>query len=116
MVTEDVKATALAEHLNLEQGTDYILDLGCNEYSYGSEHYLVLTDSEADEMWEDQLSGYLNECVLPQIPDYLQQYFDESSWFEDAKMDGRGHMLANYDGNEWEEYIDGTFYYIYRIQ
>jgi hypothetical protein len=30
-------------------------------------------------------------------------------------MDGRGHALSLYDGQENEQYINGETYYIYRI-
>jgi len=42
-------------------------------------------------------------------------YFDEDAWKYDAKMDGRGHSLASYDGNENEETVNDETYYIYRI-
>ena len=41
---------------------------------------------------------------------------DMDDFVEDAIMsDGRGHFISRYDGNENEELIDGTWYYIYRV-
>lgn len=41
---------------------------------------------------------------------------DIDDFVESAIMsDGRGHFISRYDGNENEELIDGTWYYIYRI-
>lgn len=84
--------------------------------------YLVLTDEEADEKWEESLDSYIEECIEPEIDKLeglgnLQYYikFDEEMWKRDAKMDGRGHSLSSYDGNENEETVEGETFYIYRI-
>ena len=83
--------------------------------------YLVLTDEEADEKWEESLDSYIEECITPEIDKLdvgnLSYYikFDEELWKRDAKMDGRGHSLATYDGNEYEETIQGETFYIYRL-
>ena len=78
--------------------------------------YLVLTDDEADEMWDEQLDSYLDECVLPELPEMARNYFDTKAWKRDARHDGRGHSLSGYDGCEEEVYDeeDETTYYIYR--
>lgn len=83
--------------------------------------YLVLTDEEADEKWEESLDNYIEECITPEIDKLdvgnLSYYikFDEEMWKRDARMDGRGHSLASYDGNEYEETINGQTFYIFRI-
>ena len=77
--------------------------------------YIVLTDAEADEMWEEQLDNYLEECIYDSLPDWLRGYFDEEAWKRDARMDGRGHSLATYDGHEHYERVYDTDFYIYRI-
>jgi len=85
--------------------------------------YLVLTDEEADEKWEESLDSYIEECITPEIDKLsegagnLQYYitFDEGKWKRDARMDGRGHSLASYDGNENEETVNGQTFYIYRL-
>ena len=77
--------------------------------------YLVLTDSEADKKWEEALDSYLEECVYDTIPDWIKGYFDEEAWKRDARMDGRGHSLATYDGHEHYETIENEEFYIYKI-
>lgn len=84
--------------------------------------YYILTDEEADQKWEESLDSYIEECITPELDKLdslgnLQYYikFDEEMWKRDAKMDGRGHSLASYDGNENEETVEGTTFYIYRI-
>lgn len=82
-----------------------------NEY----ENHKILTDEEADELWEESLDSYIEEIILPEIPESYRNYFDEKGWKSDAKMDGRGHSINTYDGNENEETILGETFYIYRV-
>ncbi len=85
------------------------------EYDENGSDYLVLTDDEADDKWNDSLDSYIQECIFPELPKAYMNYFDEDAWKYDAKMDGRGHSLASYDGNENEETVNDETYYIYRI-
>lgn len=88
-----------------------------------SNNYLVLTDEEADEKWDESLDSYIEECIQPEIDKLsegagnLSYYitFDEEKWKRDARMDGRGHALSTYDGCENEETVEGITFYIYRI-
>ena len=112
---ENLRLKALALHLGIE-----IEDLNVSSYNeqtieYGNKEYLVVTDDEADELWEQDLDAYLEECVYPGIPGHLRFYFDDEAWKSDAKFDGRGYSLAKYDGNEYSETVDGTEFYIYRV-
>ena len=94
---------------------DSIMNRYGNTYEYYNGEYLVLTDSEADDEWDSALDNYIDEIIMPEIPDHLQNYFDEEKWKCDARCDGRGHILATYDGCEYEEEVNGTTYYIYRV-
>jgi hypothetical protein len=84
------------------------------EYNEYKNDYLVLTDEEADERWEESLDNYLQECIYPELTGNLQNYFDDEKWKRDARYDGRGHSLSGYDGNENEETVQGITFYIYR--
>lgn len=64
--------------------------------------YLVLTDDEADQKWDESLESYLDECVEGAD----SRYFDREKWKEDAKIDGRGHSLSGYDGTEHEVTVE----------
>lgn len=112
--TEDYedKVCALAAHL--DEDPDDISEQTWGAFSHGSTEYMVLTDDEADEAWDESLQSYLDECVLPELPETARRYFDEDAWKEDAKMDGRGHSLSGYDGNESEVIIADEVYYIFR--
>lgn len=100
---------------DLRNELDSIVETFPNNFRYSNEEYLVLTDEEADEEEDRQLDSYLRECVYPEIPEHLEVYFDDEAWKRDAKIDGRGHNISTYDGCEYEETIEGTTYYIYRI-
>ncbi len=112
---------ALAAHFNLTGALDeQIEQTGHNSDLYTVEgepgEYLVLTDSEADDMADQQLESYIDECVLTEIPAAYQSYFNREVWKRDALIsDGRGHFISGYDGEEHEVQIDGEWFYIYRV-
>jgi hypothetical protein len=83
-------------------------------FEHSDRNYTVMTDGEADQAWDESLDSYLDECVLPDLPDTARNYFDDEKWKRDAKTDGRGHSLNHYDGSEEEANINGVDYYIYR--
>ena len=90
-----------------------------DEYSECESHidldrYRVYTDSEANKALDEALDEYCEEHILSQIPDYLQQYFDDKEWKDDNSSD-RGHYLGQSDGDEHEETINENTYYIYKI-
>lgn len=93
---------------------DNIIETDKNLFKYYGQEYHVLTDSEADDKEDEELDDYLEQCVYPELPENLRSYFDDEAWKEDARMDGRGHIISRYDGYEHEETVNGTTYYIYR--
>ena len=108
------KQEALDEAIDTFRGElDSIVEGHSNMFSYYNEDYYVLTDSEADDMEDEYLDEYIDQCL--EIPDNIRPYFDEEKWKDDARMDGRGHIIAHYDGAEYEEKVNGEWYYIYRI-
>ena len=108
---EQAKQDAIQE---VTDELDSIVETCDNNFDYYGEEYEVLTDNEADDRWDEELDNYIEECVMSQLPKHLQSYFDEDAWKRDARYDGRGHFLSHYDGDECEETVNGTTYYIYR--
>lgn len=115
----ETRVKALAKHLGCDAGDiepssydETSLEVGDGKYS---DKYLVLTDDEADKVWDEQLGSYLEDCILYELPDEMQMYFDEEKWKRDARIDGRGHSISSYDGCEEEVEIDGETLYIFRI-
>ena len=99
------KVIALMQHLD-ESYAD------CNEYVVTG-RWKVLTDSEAEEAWNTTTDDYIEECILPEMPDRHHQYYDSEKFKRDARIDGRG-VLAPEDGCEYEEYVGGTYYFLYQ--
>jgi hypothetical protein len=111
------KIVALALHLQIDFEEAQSIEVSSYDdciFEYGREEYLVCTDSEADDKWNDELENYIDEWILPEIPETYRNYFDNDAWKSDAKQDGRGHSLNRYDGEEDEQKVMGTTYYIYR--
>ena len=81
---------------------------GLKVLSCGRAEYAVGTEEEADEAWEQSLDFYIEDCITPEMEKIqigsLSNYitFDVESWKRDARMDGRGHSLSSYDGNEMD--------------
>lgn len=83
------------------------------EGSIGTDEWLVLTDSEADIRCMEYAETYA-EDARSEIPRHLQIYFDENKYIEDLLDNGRGELLASYDGAEREQKVNGTTYYLYK--
>jgi hypothetical protein len=109
---EKILALALEEDITVTELSDIS---GCDtNFSFGGRDWIVATDSEADDLYDQYLDSYLEECVLPELPEIAQRYFDKEAWKIDARMDGRGNSLGRYDGKECEQAVNGTTYYLYR--
>jgi len=91
--------------------------------------YLVVTDQEADDLWDEDLENYIDEYILGSgdMPEVAKSYFDREAWKRTARTDGRAHSLNRYDGDEecvrvsgivWDgeepELNDDEYLYIYR--
>lgn len=104
------KIKALAKFLGCKKKEIEESNYNDSVFEYYDQEYLVVTDEEGDEMWDDYLESYIDECILHEFPEGYRNYFDRESWKSDARYAGRAHSLATYDGDENEQ--DG--YYIYR--
>lgn len=111
-----------------------------NDDDVYSDDYLVLTDSEADEKAADYITDSLwafnaeflsgetgiDVEVFKAIQDNgkcednnqsIESCIDDMDGFIQAAIsaDGRGHFMSTYDGEEYEETVNGETYFIYRI-
>lgn len=106
------RMTALARHLNVNISEIEGVTYDDTVFEAEGRTYLVVTDVEADDLWDKDLDNYIDDCL--EIPAQIEPYFDRDAWKRDAKMDGRGHSLGRYDGNEhFAKGVDET-YFIYR--
>ena len=110
----DEQIQALAKHLNLDNEDLRMIEENGDHYSFGNQEYLIVNDDDADQLWDEHLDHYIEDCILPEMPEHFRLYFDENKWKQDARIDGRAHSLASYDGDENTVEINGTEYYIYR--
>lgn len=140
---DDERLLALAKHLG-EEAAD-LFDEGNNLYSYGRQEYLVLTDEEADEIALERASETLWAFNTSHLQKYIAALrigraavaFDKmrETLCEDANdlvdallgdrrdeclkdaisADGRAHYLNTYDGDEAEVTVNGSYYYIFRM-
>ena len=111
-MTSEERIEALADHLELTGDEWNDITEGYDEtiLEYGQQEYMVLTDDEANDRWDASLDSYIDDCIIPELPDFAAQYFDEEKWKRDARHDGRGHSLSTYDGCEYQG-INGLFIY-----
>jgi hypothetical protein len=73
------------------------------EYPDNSGEYMVLTDEEADERARESTESYVEECVLPEVPESYRSYFNTDGFVDDVlRYDGRGSVLNRWDGSEDE--------------
>lgn len=114
----DEKIVALMLQLNITIA-EAILDIKKSKYSphtycYGEEEYLVMTDEEANNLFEEELDNFICEVMYTEIPEQYHKYINIELYKEDEKSVGRENYLANYDCNEGIEVVNNTNYYIYR--
>jgi len=111
---EPAKVKALSKWL--ECYPENIEEISCDEFEAHGRTYLVMDDEEANRRWDEYLDNYIDDCL--EIPEQMINYFDRNTWKEDARMDGRGHSLGSYDGNEYDVTVEHNgkkeTYYIYR--
>lgn len=106
---------ALAQHLELKiNDVDGITNTGNCRYNVFGTDYICGLDNDVDEIFEESIKNYIDDCVLPEIPKLYHRYFNEEDFIADCKKDGRGHTLNRYDGCEDSEDVDGKIYYIYQ--
>jgi hypothetical protein len=72
------------------------------------DNYLVLDDVQAEQIFNQCVDNYIDDCVLSQIPDIYHQYFN---WNKFKDGFDRGGILAHYNGVEEQQ----SGYYIYKI-
>jgi len=128
---------ALAEEFGC--GVQDIVDLGHNRVQIEGHEYKIFTEDEAN----DAVADYIADSLWAFTPSFLSGLtgIDEEVFKllsercdndaihsilrgtnvsmsevvdEAIRWDGRGHFLNSYDGNEYEVYVDGEYYYLYR--
>lgn len=86
---------------------DFYLDsLPCGECR-------LIHQSEIDDIWTDSLIGQIKDCydlsALDDLPGFIVVDIDWGLTAENAKVDGKGHHFASYDGYHHEASIYDIF-------
>lgn len=139
----DPRILALMKMLDCEADAIEPVSYNDETFTYGRQEFLVLTDAEADEkcaeaikdsLWAFNTSFIsshtrkgLNAAVEKSLEKTQRELCEDANplieaiiedmdaFVQDAiGADGRGHFLAQYDGEERDESVNGTTYYIYR--
>lgn len=133
---------ALAEEFDCS--VQDVVDMGDGEFSIDGLYYLVLTEDEADDRVADYIEDSLwaftpnflssvtgvdsevfeaiqangrcedNNDAIMSIISATNTSIEEVAG-EAISWDGRGHFLDRYSGEEIEVYVDGEYYFCYRI-
>ena len=110
--SDDQKALVLVA----ERGAGYLDAEEANYddcvFSAGGEEWLVCTEDEKEERWDACLESYLDDGWVEGAE---SPYFDREAWKRDAHMDGAGHALSGYDGNEYEFNTNNKWFFLYRL-
>jgi hypothetical protein len=100
------------EEADIEAKHQVMETLWAFNVSFLSRYAPALGNSRASKAWE-KMVGELCEDATPLVEAVVGDRLDEM--VQDAiREDGRGHFLSSYDGEEREESVGGTTYYIYR--
>ena len=75
--SEDARRKALAAYLEVEESD--VEPLMNNEFEVGGETYLVLTDSEADDQFDDRIREYWEDYGFDGVSDYMRDWIIENA-------------------------------------
>lgn len=117
--TSNKKLHALLQLLDLPKEEQQELieqyeNVDTNDFETSEGDYMVLTEEETDDAVDENLENYIEECILPELPEAYKNYFDYAGWKKDAEMDGAGHILNSYDGSMEEVKIGEDWFNIFR--
>ena len=113
---------ALYKHLTDNNNVVDIADIEELKYDYygspmleidGSE-YAVIANDDIERVFHEYAENTIDECILPDVPDRYQSYFDYEKFERDMSYDGYGQM-SSYDGNDNEVIIDDVYYHILQM-
>ena len=81
----------------------------------GNAEYAVISDDNVEIAFDNAIDDYVDEAVLPEIPEAYRRYFDLEAFTTDCHHDGLGHTLSSYDGGDNEVTIDGKLWHVFRL-
>lgn len=109
---EEQAYRALALRLLRDEWETPISTFRDTELAMGNKEWLVMTDLEADEEWDLRLARRADGLDIS--PYSLRDFINWKAWTESEKQEGRGAMLARFDGLEVAFDTDFGTFFIYR--
>lgn len=93
-----------------------IEEISDSEFCVDGETWRIMSEPDYQVYSNELINDYIDECVLPEIPDYLQSYFDTEKFIRDIDYAGdRDGLVAIYDGAVHEAKINDEYYKLWRI-
>ena len=111
----DVKEFAYNYLISIGEDLDTIeesIDLDDEHFQYNGIEYRFMDEYSFKCYTDGLIENYIDECVLPEIPEIYHSYFDENKFKGD--IEDINAFVSSYDGNVDEFYYENKFYYIWR--
>ena len=80
----------------------------------GSAEYAIVPEADIDDAFKEYAEQYVDDCILPTMPESTRRYFDMEAFIEDLQVDGYG-IMSSYDGNYEEITVNEKTWYVFRL-
>jgi hypothetical protein len=108
---------ALTEE-NLISGIEIsdIEEISEDEFIVDGETWRIMSEPDYQVYSDEIINEYIDECVLPEIPEYLQSYFDADAYIRDIDYAGdRDGLVAPHDGVVYQHKHNDDWFCFWRI-
>jgi hypothetical protein len=93
-----------------------IEEISEDEFIVDGETWKIMTESEYQTYSDEIIDNFIDECVLPEIPEQYRTYFDVEKFIQDIDYGGdRDGLVAAYDGVVYQQKINGVWFYFWRM-
>lgn len=93
-----------------EMSINELEEINENIFMIDNEEYYVLTDNEAQEMYEEIEKDLINDLGLEGFTEYAQQYIIDNclniDWFNDAMTESHEDYVYNLEEEDLQELLD----------
>ena len=111
---EETAGRALALRLHLDEWKHNVTAFRDGDVFMGQKRWFVLTNREADELWNTYLQDELNRALV-YLPVAMAEFFNQEEYKEHTKTFGkRGRALSPHDAQEVVIETELETFYLYR--
>lgn len=83
---------------------------------YNGNLYCIMDENDYNEYIDEMIDNYIDDCILPDIPEDYRCYFDTEKFMNDVSCGGERDSFANsYDGCVNDFKFDSVWYKIWRV-